>query len=56
MMVFANQKVQYWWVPQTHQCVTNADFRLANWQVNDVNIVLKCYSLLNGLVYGKGIW
>ena len=42
MMVFANQKVQYWWVPQTHQCATNVDCRLANWQVNKVNIVVKC--------------
>ena len=42
MMLFANQKVQYWWVPQTHQCATNVDCRLANWQVNEVNIVVKC--------------
>ena len=41
-MLCANQKFQYWWVPQTHWCASNADCRLANWQVNEVNIVVKC--------------
>ena len=28
------------------RCVTNADCRLADWQVNEVNIVVKCFNRL----------
>ena len=33
------------WLPKFQffcRCATNADFRLADWQVNEVNIVVKC--------------
>ena len=31
-----------WW-DVSYQCATNADCRLADWQVNEENIVVKCF-------------